>query len=166
MNCVGNASPRGCPDIPDEAARGGGAGPPLPGSPPGHPTAGRALARARYAPHLPLSLSLSLARRWRRLTASPRTSLTRECRRLAEELADKLQGVIQSPEFGGRAFVKISTRSPKDVVFHLPKFEPTLRRVTEEWTALYNLPGTQRKNEHAHRTRTRTRTAILHTHTR
>jgi hypothetical protein len=107
-----------------------------------------------------------VVRHWRRLTASPRTSLTRGCRRLAEELAGKLQGVIQSPEFGGRAFVKISTRSPKDVVFHLPKFEPTLRRVTEEWTALYNLPGTQRKNEHVHRTRTRTRTAIPHTHTR
>lgn len=68
------------------------------------------------------------------------TQLLDEHSRVLEELADKLQSVIQSPEFGGRAFVKISTRSPKDVVFHLPKFELTLRQVTEEWTALYNLP--------------------------
>jgi hypothetical protein len=68
------------------------------------------------------------------------------------ELEEKLQAVIHSPEFGGRAFVKISTRSPKDVVFHLPKFEPTLRQVTEEWTTLHGLTGTST------RTRTRTRT--------
>jgi hypothetical protein len=58
------------------------------------------------------------------------------------ELEEKLQAVIHSPEFGGRAFVKISTRSPKDVVFHLPKFEPTLSQVTEEWMTLHGLTGT------------------------